>query len=239
MKETKITDEWLSQYLPIVDEALMRALEENTDYEYPFSDKFERRMERLMEEETHPRRSVLYKFSKQAAILFVCAIGCLFVTAMSIQAYRTKHFEVVGPTDEIRYESVREEGGSIEQSIERVMGLMLSMNVTSASDSKSATFSDGVTVHARSTITDTMGIGSTASTNDNLPVTTKIDATYSYVNLSSGDAVSVSLGEEVGGSSVSIVCSAPAGCRSVSMQCNHEAIYNGEPQSCSTWIIYP
>lgn len=95
MKQISVTDEWLYQYMPIVDEALIRELEENTDYEYQFSGKFEQRMKKLMRREAHPWRSAFYRLSKKTAILFVCVISSLFVIAMSVQAYRVKFFETV------------------------------------------------------------------------------------------------------------------------------------------------
>ena len=88
MKRISVTDEWLYQYMPIVDEALIRELEENTDYEYRFSSRFERQMKKLIRREAHPRKSGFYRFSKKAALLFVCVISSLFVIVMSVQAYR-------------------------------------------------------------------------------------------------------------------------------------------------------
>lgn len=45
MKQIHVTDEWLYKCMPIVDEAIIRELEKETNYEYEFSDKFEHRME--------------------------------------------------------------------------------------------------------------------------------------------------------------------------------------------------
>ena len=55
MQQIEVTDEWLYQYMPIVDEAIIRELEESTDYEYRFSAKFERKMRRLIWKEAHPQ----------------------------------------------------------------------------------------------------------------------------------------------------------------------------------------
>lgn len=95
MKRISVTDEWLYQYMPIVDEALIRELEENTDYEYQFSSRFERRMKKLIRREAHPWKSAFYKFTKKVAFLFVCVISSLFVIVMSVQAYRIIFFETV------------------------------------------------------------------------------------------------------------------------------------------------
>ena len=95
MEKICVTDEWLYKYMPIVDEAIIRELEDNTDYEYQFSSKFERRMKKLMRREAHSWISLLYRLSKKAAILFVCVCSSLLIITMSVQAYRIKFFETV------------------------------------------------------------------------------------------------------------------------------------------------
>ena len=40
MSKIKVTDDWLYQYMPVVDEALIRGIEDSTDYEYQFSEQF-------------------------------------------------------------------------------------------------------------------------------------------------------------------------------------------------------
>ena len=95
MKKISVTDEWLYKYMPVVDEAIIRELESNIDYEYQFTDKFERRMKKLMRREAYPWIGIFYRLYKKAAILFVCMISSLFVITMSVQAYRVKFYETV------------------------------------------------------------------------------------------------------------------------------------------------
>ena len=95
MEKISVTDEWLYKYMPIVDEAIIRELEDNTDYEYQFTDKFERRMKKLIRREAHPWIGVFYGLLKKAAILFACVASALFVVTMSVEAYRIKFFETV------------------------------------------------------------------------------------------------------------------------------------------------
>lgn len=95
MEKISVTDEWLYKYMPIVDEAIIRELEDNTDYEYQFTDKFERRMKKLIRREAHPWIGVFYRLLKKAAVLFACVAGALFVVTMSVKAYRTRFFETV------------------------------------------------------------------------------------------------------------------------------------------------
>ncbi|MCM1065850.1 MAG: DUF4367 domain-containing protein [Eubacterium sp.] len=95
MKKIIVTDEWLYKYMPVVDEAIIRELEKEIDYEYPFTGRFEHRMKKLIRWEMHPWIGAFYRWSKKAAILFVCVISTLFVITMSVQAYRIKFFETV------------------------------------------------------------------------------------------------------------------------------------------------
>lgn len=44
----KVTDEWLYEKMPIVDAAMVRQLEACTPKDYVFSDKFTKRMKRLI-----------------------------------------------------------------------------------------------------------------------------------------------------------------------------------------------
>lgn len=95
MEKISVTDEWLYRYMPIVDEAMIRELENGTDYEYLFTDGFERRMKKLMRREAHPWIDTFCRLSKKAAILLVCVLSSLFVITMSVQAYRVSFFETV------------------------------------------------------------------------------------------------------------------------------------------------
>lgn len=95
MEKIRASDEWLYRYMPIVDEALIKELENNTDYAYPFTNRFERRMKKLMRREAHPWLGAFCRLSKKAAILFVCLLSALLVITMSVQAYRVRFFETV------------------------------------------------------------------------------------------------------------------------------------------------
>lgn len=95
MKQINVTDEWLYKYMPVVDEAIIRELENNTDYEYPFSGRFERRMRKLMRREAHPWMSAFYRLSKKAAVLSFCAVSVLLAMTMSVEARRVRLFETV------------------------------------------------------------------------------------------------------------------------------------------------
>lgn len=57
----KVTDDWLYQYMPVVDEALIRGIEDSTDYEYQFSERFEKNMEQLIRRENRDARKDRWK----------------------------------------------------------------------------------------------------------------------------------------------------------------------------------
>lgn len=109
MEHVKVTDEWLYKCMPIVDAAIIQELENNTDTNYEFSHKFERRMKRLMRREAHPWLGTFYMVSKRAAIFLICILGATLAVTMSVEAYRNKFFETIktflGDAYELRYET--------------------------------------------------------------------------------------------------------------------------------------
>ena len=70
MTNVKVTDEWLYQYMPVVDTAIIQELEKQVDieyFDYKFSKKFNHKMKLLMQEERFPLRKSIYGISKNAA----------------------------------------------------------------------------------------------------------------------------------------------------------------------------
>lgn len=94
-EKIRVTDELLYKYMPIVDEAIIRELEEETDYNHQFSGQFEHRMKKLIKREEHPWIGVFSRMSKKAVVLFICVLSFLFAVTMSVQAYRIRFFETV------------------------------------------------------------------------------------------------------------------------------------------------
>jgi len=109
MEHVKVTDEWLYKYVPIVDAAIIRELENRSDINYEFSNKFERKMKRLIRKEAHPWLGTFYVMSKRVAIFLICILGATLAVVMSVEAYRNKFFETIitflGDAYELRYES--------------------------------------------------------------------------------------------------------------------------------------
>lgn len=109
MEHVKVTDEWLYKYMPIVDAAIILELENRSDINYEFSNKFERKMKRLIKKEAHPWLGTFYGMSKRVAIFFICLLCATLAVVMSVEAYRNKFFETIktflGDAYELRYET--------------------------------------------------------------------------------------------------------------------------------------
>ena len=92
----RITDELLYKYVPIVDEMLVKEIEENTDYEYEFSDIFEIKMKKLIFEEKHQKLSKIIKSPlRMIASIVIVVFLSLFTVTMSVEAYRIEFFAKV------------------------------------------------------------------------------------------------------------------------------------------------
>lgn len=95
MEDIKVTDEWLDKYMSVLDEAIISELEQKTDYEYSFSDKFEHKMKRLVWKEAHPEMDTFFQLSKRVAVFAFCIIGYLFLLKAGVEESRSRHLEMV------------------------------------------------------------------------------------------------------------------------------------------------
>lgn len=109
MEHVRVTDEWLYKYVPVVDAAIIRELENRSDVNYEFSNKFKRKMKCLIRKEAHPWLGTFYGISKRVAIFLLCILSVTLAVVMSVEAYRNKFFETIktflGDAYELRYES--------------------------------------------------------------------------------------------------------------------------------------
>lgn len=109
VEHVRVTDEWLYKYVPVVDAAIIRELENRSDVNYEFSNKFKRKMKRLIRKEAHPWLGTFYGISKRVAIFLLCILSVTLAVVMSVEAYRNKFFETIktflGDAYELRYES--------------------------------------------------------------------------------------------------------------------------------------
>lgn len=95
-RNIEVTDEWLYKYMPVVDEALIRSIEKNVDYEYRFSDEFERRMKKLMRRERYlSLRKRAAQIVKRAAIFLLVLLAAVGVLTVSVEALRIRFFETI------------------------------------------------------------------------------------------------------------------------------------------------
>lgn len=95
MGQIQLTDEFLYQCMPIIDEAMIKALEAQVDDTYQFSEKFEKKMKRVIWKESHMWLKDFYRFVRRAAVFVICIIAALFILTMSVDAYRDKFFRTV------------------------------------------------------------------------------------------------------------------------------------------------
>ena len=96
MGQIDVTDAWLYKYMSIVDEAIVNEIEKNVDYDYAFSDEFNRKMERTIRKEKFiPFWNSVSKFGKSVAIFALVIVTSLFAVTMSVEAYRIQFFETV------------------------------------------------------------------------------------------------------------------------------------------------
>ena len=96
MGQIDVTDAWLYKYMSIVDEAIINEIEKNVDYDYAFSDEFNRKMERTIRKEKFiPFWNSVSKFGKSVAIFALVIVTSLFAVTMSVEAYRIQFFETV------------------------------------------------------------------------------------------------------------------------------------------------
>lgn len=98
MTNVKVTDEWLYQYMPVVDTAIIQELEKQVDieyFDYKFSKKFNHKMKLLMQEERFPLRKSIYGISKKIAVVFIGILSTFLLITMSVDAYRINFFKTV------------------------------------------------------------------------------------------------------------------------------------------------
>ena len=88
----KVTDEWLYEKMPIVDAAMVRQLEVCTQKDYVFSDKFRKRMKRLIQKEKYMYAEKQLKkiTQKIAAAAVVMLVGALNISIYSYESDEEK-----------------------------------------------------------------------------------------------------------------------------------------------------
>lgn len=88
MEFKNVPDELLYKYMPIVDEAIISELENRVDYSYHFSEKFDRKMGKLIIKEKYmDNLGWLYKIGSRLAVFSALIIASLFTLIVSIHVF--------------------------------------------------------------------------------------------------------------------------------------------------------
>lgn len=109
-KSIELTDELFYKYMPMVEEILLKNAPQPSFHE--FSDKFERRMDKLIRQERHSKAyRVVTAICKRVAVIFLALLLTGLTVTMSVEAFREKFFsfireEVKGGFWEYRFEMI-------------------------------------------------------------------------------------------------------------------------------------
>ncbi|WP_042277730.1 DUF4367 domain-containing protein [[Clostridium] dakarense] len=96
MSKFEITDEILYRSCENVENHLLDQLPNEDELNYNFSNKFERKMEKLIKHENqNPMVNKIYKYSKNVVAILVVTIIGLFTLTMSVEALRDQLFDVI------------------------------------------------------------------------------------------------------------------------------------------------
>lgn len=96
MDNLDITDEMLYKSCKKLEQHLLDNLPNESDIEYEFSNKFKRKMSKLIKyEKRNPIINSIYTYSKKTAIVFLIVATGLFTLTMSVEAVRLKVINVI------------------------------------------------------------------------------------------------------------------------------------------------
>ena len=96
MDKYEITDDLLFQHCANVENFILEQIpdEEDIDYEYP--KEFEKKIKKIIKEEKRgPFLNKIYSYTKKVAVVFIAFLISLFTLTMSVEALRTKFFDMV------------------------------------------------------------------------------------------------------------------------------------------------
>lgn len=96
MSKFEVTDEILYESCKNVEKHLLNQLPDEKDLNYSFSNRFQRKMKKLIKYESRSKLvNTVYKYSKKVAVILVITTIGLFTITMSVEALRSQLFEVV------------------------------------------------------------------------------------------------------------------------------------------------
>jgi len=96
MGHINVTDEWLYRNMPLVNEAIVRELEKQTDDSYQFSKHFEKKMKKTIRKERRMNTGKKkYKLNFKAATAMACTMVLVLTVAINASAGKIRFFETV------------------------------------------------------------------------------------------------------------------------------------------------
>ncbi|MGL5714214.1 MAG: DUF4367 domain-containing protein [Paraclostridium sp.] len=96
MDKYEITDDLLFQHCANIENFILDQIpdEEDIDYEYP--KEFEKKIKKIIKEEKRrPFIKKIYSYTKRGAVVFIVFLISAFTITMSVEALRTKFFDMV------------------------------------------------------------------------------------------------------------------------------------------------
>lgn len=96
MDKYEITDELLFKHCTNVENFILEQIpdEEDIDYEYP--KEFEKKIKKIIRQEKRgPFLNKIYSYTKKIAVVFIAFLISAFTITMSVEALRTKFFDMV------------------------------------------------------------------------------------------------------------------------------------------------
>ncbi|WP_353096057.1 DUF4367 domain-containing protein [Tissierella praeacuta] len=96
MSKYVIDDDFLYTYVKSAENIMLDSLPKEEELSYNFSKRFQRKMNKLIQQQKRsPFMKSFVNHGKRVAIIFLVIISIVFTTTMSVEAYRTKFFEVI------------------------------------------------------------------------------------------------------------------------------------------------
>ena len=96
MSKYVIDDDFLYKYVKSAENIMIDSLPKEEELSHKFSNRFQRKMNKLIQQQKRsPFMKSFVNLSKRVAIIFLVIISIIFTTTMSVEAYRTKFFEVI------------------------------------------------------------------------------------------------------------------------------------------------
>ncbi len=95
MAEIRVTDEWLYQYMPAVGKAIVEDAERQQDINHEFSDKFEKKMNKMLRREGRGKIWKKVPGIGRCAVIIAALLGGYFLFNITSGAHGRRFFETV------------------------------------------------------------------------------------------------------------------------------------------------